>query len=543
MMDLVAFIASHREEMATRIGEHVVLVVASTVMAAAIGIPLGIVAARRPLLARPIVAFVNLAQTIPSLALFGFLIPLPLLGGIGTRTALVALTVYAVLPILRGTITGIQAVPAAVVECAVAMGLTPRQVLRQVEWPLALPTIVSGLRVAVVIGVGTATIASAIGAGGLGDYIFRGLAMVDRTVIFAGALPAALLALVADGVLAAAGKLADPRRRSRGGVAVLAALVSVVLTGAWWATASKSRDIVVGSKNFTEQVVLGELLAQTIERHTDLTVERRLNLGGTAIAHEALLSQGIDVYVEYTGTALTAIFNDPPSTDSAGVFSRVRDRYAAVGLTMLPRLGFNNTFAILVRGEEARRFVLKTVSDLAALLRLTASATASAVEKPEATVLRLKPEATGLRPRREATGRAWTAGFGYEFLERPDGFKGLSAAYGLQFRDPPRVMDLNLIYRAVAAGEIDVTAGDATSGLIDALGLVALDDDRQYFPVYDAAPVVRAAMLLRHPQVGDALRSLDGRISAAEMRKMNREVDQAKQDPAVVVRRFLDRLH
>ena len=172
MSELLAFIASHREEMATRIGEHIVLVAVSTAIAAAIGIPLGIIAARRPAIAKPIVALVNLAQTIPSLALFGFLIPLPLLGGIGTRTALVALTVYAVLPILRGTITGIQGVPAAVVECAVAMGLTPQQVLRQVEWPLALPAIVSGLRVAVVIGVGTATIASAIGAGGLGDYIF-----------------------------------------------------------------------------------------------------------------------------------------------------------------------------------------------------------------------------------------------------------------------------------------------------------------------------------------------------------------------------------
>ena len=511
MTELLAFIASHRAEMATRIGEHVVLVAVSTAIAAAIGIPLGIVAARRPAIAKPIVALVNLAQTIPSLALFGFLIPLPLFGGIGTRTALVALTVYAVLPILRGTITGIQGVPAAVVECAVAMGLTPRQVLRQVEWPLALPAIVSGLRVAVVIGVGTATIASAIGAGGLGDYIFRGLAMVDRTVIFAGALPAALLALLADGALAAAARFADPRRRSRRGAAVLAALVAVVLAGAWWGTSSTGRaDVVVGSKNFTEQVVLGEVLALTIERQSGLTVERRLNLGGSAIAHEALLGEGIDVYTEYTGTALTAIFHDPPSTDSAAVFARVRERYAAIGLTLLPRLGFNNTFAILVRGDDARRYGLKTVSDLANSIN--------------------------------QKSRPWKAGFGYEFLERPDGFKGLSAAYGLRFADAPRVMDLNLIYRAVAAGEIDVTAGDATSGLIDALGLVVLDDDRRYFPVYDAAPVARAAMLLKYPQVAEALRALEGRIPAAEMRKMNRAVDEGKQDPAVVVRAYLDRI-
>src|SRR5918994_2385106 len=236
MRALLEFVATHRTEWLARLGEHVVLVLVSTLVAAAIGIPLGILAARRPSWSRPIVALANLTQTIPSLALFGFLIPLPLIGGIGTRTALVALTLYAVLPILRGTITGIQGVPAAVVQCAVAMGLTPSQVLRQVEWPLALPSIVSGLRVAVVIGVGTATIASAIGAGGLGDYIFRGLAMVDGTVILAGALPAALLAIFADGVLALAGRVANPRRRTAAATAIMIAIAIVAAAGAGWAS-------------------------------------------------------------------------------------------------------------------------------------------------------------------------------------------------------------------------------------------------------------------------------------------------------------------
>ena len=506
MTAFLDFVASHRAELAARLGEHVLLVAVSTLAAAAAGIPLGIAAARRPALARPIVAAANLAQTIPSLALFGFLIPLPLIGGIGTRTALVALTVYAILPILRGTITGIQGVPAAVVECAVAMGLTPRQVLRQVEWPLALPSIASGLRVAVVVGVGTATIASAIGAGGLGDYIFRGLAMVDPVVIMAGALPAALLAILADGMLAAAARLADRRRRSRGTAMAVAALTALLGASALWAsTGNRGADIVVGSKNFTEQVVLGELLAQVIERQTDLRVDRRLNLGGTAIAHQAMLSGGIDAYVEYTGTSLTAIFNLPPSGDSDSVFGQVRDRYASLGLTALPRLGFNNTFAILVRQSDADRLGVTTIGDLA--------------KHP-----------------------GWRAGFGYEFLERPDGFAGLQRTYGLRFASQPRVMDLNLIYRAVAAGEIDVTAGDATSGLIEALGLLVLDDDRRYFPVYDAIPVVRAGVLLRYPAVGDALRRLEGRISAAEMRQMNYAVDGERRQPADVVRAFLDRI-
>lgn len=504
MTGLLAFVAANRAEMLARLGEHIVLVVLSTAIAAAAGIPLGILAARRASLAKPIVGLANLAQTIPSLALFGFLIPLPFIGGIGTRTALVALTLYAVLPILRGTITGIHGVPASVVECAVAMGLTPRQVLRRVEWPLALPSIVSGLRIAVVIGVGTATIASAIGAGGLGDYIFRGLAMVDGTVILAGALPAALLALAADGVLALAGRVADARNRTAAATMSLIAIGLIAVAGTVWAARAAERsDIIIGSKNFTEQVILGELLAQAIERETDLSVERRLNLGGTAIAHQALLSGGIDAYVEYSGTSLTAIFNQPAATDANLVFNQVRERYAAIGITALPRLGFNNTFAILVRRADAERLGLKTISDLNRV-------------------------------------KDWRAGFGYEFLERPDGFKGLAAAYGLQFANQPRVMDLNLIYRAVASQEIDVTAGDATSGLIEALDLFALEDDRRYFPVYDAVPVVRAAVLLQHPGVVAALRHLEGAISADEMQRMNYAVDGEKRPPAEVVRAFLD---
>jgi osmoprotectant transport system permease protein len=506
MSALLSFIDSHRAEFVARLGEHVVLVLASTAIAAAIGIPLGVLAARRPSIAKPIVALANLAQTIPSLALFGFLIPLPFIGGIGTRTALVALTLYAVLPVLRGTVTGIQGVPASVIECAVAMGLTPRQVLRQVEWPLALPSIVSGLRVAVVIGVGTATIASAIGAGGLGDYIFRGLAMVDSTVILAGAVPAAVLALLGDGALAMAGRLADPRRRSRRTGFVLAALIVIATAASLWAAGfGNRRDVIVGSKNFTEQIVLGELLAQVLERQ-GLNVERRFNLGGTAIAHQALVSGGIDAYVEYSGTSLTAIFDLPASTDSAAVFAQVRERYAGLGIAALPRLGYNNTFAILVRADDAQRLGLKTIGDL--------------------------NKFDGAR-----------AGFGYEFLERPDGFTGLASAYGLRLAGQARTMDLNLIYRAVAAGEIDVTAGDMTSGQIEALNLRVLEDDRHYFPAYEAVPLVRSAFLLRHPEAVDALRRLGGAISDAEMRRMNHAVDALGQDPFKVVKAFLDTIN
>jgi len=503
---LARFLVENRVEFAARVGEHVQLVVLSSLVAAAIGIPLGLVAARRPRFARPIVGLANLAQTIPSLALFGFLIPLPFIGGIGTRSALVALTLYAILPILRGTITGIQGVDRSVVECAVAMGMTPRQVRWQVEWPLAQPSIQSGLRVAVVIGVGTATIASAIGAGGLGDYIFRGLAMVDATVILAGALPAAALALAADAALAWVGRRSSRHSRGSFRPAILVGLVVLLALGAagWWVRgAAAPARIVVGSKNFTEQIVLSEILAQQIERETGMPIERRFNLGGTSIAHAALVAGDIDVYVEYTGTALTAIFAEPPSSDGASVLARVRERYQPLGVTVLPRLGFNNTFAVLTRADLAEREGLRSISDLA----------------------RVAPRLT--------------AGFGYEFLERPDGFKGLAGAYGLRFAAAPRVMDLNLIYRAVAASEVDVTAGDATSGLIEALRLAVLADDRAYFPVYDAVPVARTAILRAFPGVDRALRALEGRLSADEMRRLNAAVDCDKQPSAVVARQFL----
>jgi osmoprotectant transport system permease protein len=502
MTALLEFLASHRVELLARLSEHIVLVAVSTLIAAAIGIPLGVLAARRPVLARPLVGLANLAQTIPSLALFGFLIPLPLIGGIGTRTALVALTLYAVLPIVRTTIAGLNGIDRAVLECAVAMGMTPRQMLRIVELPLAAPSILAGVRVATVVGVGTATIASAIGAGGLGDYIFRGLAMVDPVVILAGALPAALLALIADGLLAAASRsIAGHRTSAMSRVAMVAiALALVTLFAASYRSAIPGA-IVVGSKNFTEQIILGEIVAQTIEQ-TGLAVERRLNLGGTLVADEALRRGDIDIYVEYTGTALTALFNETVG-DPASVFDRVREHYAGRGITMAAGLGFNNSFAILVRTRAAADHRLARVSDLA----------------------RIAP--------------AWRAGFGYEFLERPDGFAGLARTYGLRFRDAPRVMDLNLIYRALAAGEIDVTAGDATSGLIEALDLTHLEDDRAYFPPYDAVPVIRAATLLRYPQLTDALRHLAGRISAEDMRRMNHQVDGLRHDPREVARQFL----
>jgi glycine betaine/choline ABC-type transport system substrate-binding protein len=263
--------------------------------------------------------------------------------------------------------------------------------------------------------------------------------------------------------------------------------------------------IVVGSKNFTEQSILAELVAQQIERRTELNVQRRFFLGGTFVCHRAITSGEIDIYVEYTGTALAAILERPPLQDPAAVYDSVREAYAELfELVWLEPLGFNNTFAILVRGEDARRLGLETISQ-------------AAQHTP-----------------------AWRAGFGYEFTEREDGFVGLAQAYGLEFAEPPRTMDLGLTYRALADGQVDLIAGNSTDGLIAALDLVQLRDDQAYFPPYEAAPVLRDEILLRYPEVGDALSELAGRLPDGEMRYLNYQVDVEHRDMAVVVSEWLD---
>jgi osmoprotectant transport system substrate-binding protein len=237
-----------------------------------------------------------------------------------------------------------------------------------------------------------------------------------------------------------------------------------------------------------------------------LPIERRFYLAGTYICHQALLAGRIDMYVEYTGTALVAILKEQPTSDHAAVFSKVKDLYAnRFGLEVLPSLGFDNTFAMVMRGTDARRLRLKTLSNAAAI----------------SGQLRL--------------------GVGYEFIERPDGYKGLAAKYGFKFAEAPRVMDLGLLYRALQNNQVDIVAGSNTDGLIAALDLVVLEDDRHYFPPYDAVPIVRRETLERHPEVAAGLQRLRGRISAEDMRRMNYAVDGEKKDAAAVVRDFIAR--
>ena len=269
---------------------------------------------------------------------------------------------------------------------------------------------------------------------------------------------------------------------------------------------SHSDRIVIGSKNFTESLILGELMAQQIEAHTHLRVERRFYLAGTYICQQAILAGRIDVYPEYTGTALTAVLKEKSGGDKEETYQRVKSEYEhRFGLTLGPALGFNDTFAMEIRGEDARRLNIKTLSQAAVF------------------------------------AAQWRAGFGYEFMERPDGYRGLATTYGLRFAEQPRVMDLGLLARALKAHQIDLAAGNTTDGLIPALDLFVLEDDRHYFPPYEAVPVIREQILQLHPEVAQALAALAGRISDDEMQRLNYAVDGQHRDAKEVVREWLRR--
>jgi osmoprotectant transport system permease protein len=526
-------------EILQRCGEHLLMVALAVAIALLIALPLGVLMQGRPRLVQLVLGLANAVQTIPSLAIFGLLLTVPVLGGIGPTPAVVALVLYALLPLLRGLVTGLNQVPPGLKEAGRALGLSRGQVLRHVEFPLALPSLMAGLRVATVISVGVATIGAAIGAGGLGVFIFRGIATVNNSLLLAGALPAAAIALVADGALGAletrlsrrvakggsqggrpgGRRPAWRRRRWRqllAGALLVATLLAIPVAWRWLAPAgsppaggklASAETVVVGAKGYTEQLLLGELLAQEIEAHTSLRVKREFSLGSTFLLHEAVRQGRIDGYVEYTGTAWTAILRQPPLPPErrAAVWQRVRQLYdERYGLRMFPSLGFENSFAILIRQADGQRLGLRTISD-------------------------------AVQPARQ-----WRAAFGYEFLNRADGFPGLAERYGLRFAAPPSAMDLGLTYRALADGQVDLIAGDSTNGLISALKLQKLDDDRAYFPPYDAVPVFNAASLRRHPELVPVLERLSGRLSATTMQKLNAAVDLQGQTPELVVRRWRD---
>jgi osmoprotectant transport system permease protein len=495
-------------EIILRSGEHLILVAIAMVVAIAIGIPLGIAITRYPKLAPPILTVANALQTIPSLAIFGFLISVPFLGGIGKNPAIVALTLYALLPLIRNTYIGIINVDPAVREAGKGMGMTDWQLLTQVEIPLASGVILAGIRVATVTAVGIATIAAAIGGGGLGVFIFRGLATVNDRLILMGAIPAAAIALGADLALGWVEKRITQQPVRRGKLdrkyAIGGGILALLITGLIGINYLQAQPtIAIGSKNFTEQVILGELLSQQIENHTKLKVDRQLNLGGTFICHEAVKAGKIAGYVEYTGTSLTAVLKQEPIKNPQAVFDTIKQVYdRQFQLQVMQPLGFENTFAFIVRNEDAQRLQIKTLSEAA----------------------KYTPQLRG--------------GFGYEFLERKDGYPALAKTYGLKFAKIQQ-MEFSLMYQAIKEKSVDLIAANSTDGLIPVLNLVILEDDKKYFPPYQAVPIFNQATLKKYPELVPAINQLTGLISTEDIQTMNYQVDNRSRPVELVVKEWL----
>jgi glycine betaine/choline ABC-type transport system substrate-binding protein/ABC-type proline/glycine betaine transport system permease subunit len=515
---MAGVLADNGAELWLRIGQHIMLTGVSTLAAIAMGIPLGIFAVRYARAERPMLAGIGILQTVPSLAMLALL--LAVLQRIGALPAIIALTLYALLPIVRNTVTGLRGIAPEIIEAARGVGMTSGQRLRLVELPLALPVLVAGVRTAAVVGVGIATLSAFIGAGGLGQFINRGLALSSTDLILLGAIPSAMLALAVDGSIAAFQWSIEVRRSPRArattylswGASVLPVMILLVGAIAYWSSAgggsarrsgADAGTVTIGAKNFTENLLLAEMLAELIESHTGLRVERRFGLGGTMIAHNALKDGAIDLYVEYTGTALSVILGAETMNDPDAVLARVRSDYAArFGLEWLTPFRINNTYALAMRSAVVRERGWTTISDIV-------------------------PQAGSLR-----------AGFTPEFSERPDGYPGLKKVYGLQFGG---VYDLEaaLMYRALAEDEVDVISAYATDGRIDALDLTLLVDDRHFFPPYFAVPVVRKALLERHPEIRGIVAPLAGVLDDTVMRRLNWAVDGEKKNPQAVAAEFL----
>jgi osmoprotectant transport system permease protein len=502
-----SFLVERGPELWLRTGEHLRLTGVSTGLAILIGVPLGILANRIPRIRSPLLSVVSIFQTIPSLAMLAIL--LAVLSMIGTIPAIIALTLYALLPITRNTLSGLEGVSLDIKEAARGIGMTSKQQLWLVQIPLALPVIVAGIRTAAVIGVGIATLSAFIGAGGLGQFINRGLALANTKLILLGAVPAAILALLVDFSIGAAEWGMSPTRQYERGtfkakLKPLALAMPFILIGAgiYIAFSPKAHAIRLGTKNFTEQFVLGELMSQMIEDRTDLTVEV-LFLGGTTICHRAIVSDEIDMYPEYTGTALTAVLNYGKVVDAEKAFKIVTNAYKKrFDLTWLPQFGYSSPYAIAVRKEDAEEHGWETISDL----------------------------------QRHAS--RMHAGFTSEFSERPDGYPGLKKVYNLEFQS---VSDFEetMMYQAIAEGQVDVISAFLTNAKIEVFNLEPLEDNRNFFPPYDAAAVIRQEVLEKYPQIRDAMAPLFGTLDAETIRQLNYEVDENQRQPAAVAREFL----
>ena len=499
---------------------HIRLSIISVAAAIIIGIPLGILISDKVKVQKPVLGLANVVQAIPSLAILGFLVPYM---GIGENTAVFMVVLYSLLPILKNTCAGLGNINAETIEAAKGIGMTRRQVLFKVKLPVALPVIMAGIRISSVTAVGLMTIAAYIGAGGLGTLVISGIQTDNASMILAGAIPACILALLMDFVMARVERAVTPialrfsasqltpereateRRHRRMTLAGTGGLLCFAVIMMVYQHFSSLPDIRIGSKEACEGVIIGNMLADLIEAKTDLKVERKLALGGTMIAFGALEGDEIDLYPEYTGTIYSTVFGQAPVPGSTpeGVYEEVKaglkENY---DVDVLNSFGFNNTYVLAVTKETAERYDLQTMSDLVSV------------------------------------SSQLTLGCSPEFAVREDGLPGIEKMYGLKFKDTPNFSG-TLMYTAINSGQVDVITAFSTDGLLQKYDLVLLEDDKHFFPPYYMLPLVNGDTLEKYPEIAEVLSCLDDFINDDTMQYLNYRVVELGEDRAQVARDFL----
>lgn len=444
--------------------EHIEISLIALLLAGLIAIPLGIYLTKKEKIAEMIIGVTAILQTIPSLALLGLLIPLV---GIGKTPAVIALVAYALLPILRNTYTGIKEVDPSLIEAAEAMGMNHRKRLVKVELPLAMPVIMAGIRTAMVLIVGTATLAALIGAGGLGDLILLGIDRHNTYLIFIGAIPAAILALVFDYLLKKLESFSYKKSLfTIGGLAIVA--IVIIVTPLF---TQQEREIIIAGKLGAEPEILINMYQALIEDETDLKVTLKPGLGKTSFVFNALDSENIDIYPEFTGTAIAEFLNETAnSSDEEAVYKQAKEglleQYA---LIMLEPMQYNNTYALAVSEDLAANYDLETISDLKAI---------------ESEI---------------------KAGLTLEFSDREDGYLGIQSLYDLTFSDLTK-MEPKLRYVAVESGEINLVDAYSTDSELEVYDLKVLEDDKDLFPPYQGAPLLRQETAEEYPEIVEALK-------------------------------------
>ncbi|MFC4557242.1 ABC transporter permease/substrate-binding protein [Virgibacillus kekensis] len=500
-MDEFIAVFQKREDMLWEtIWEHLQVSLTSLIIAVLIAVPLGLILTRYTRVAEPVIGLSAIMQTIPSLAVLAFLIPF---FGIGTTPAIIALTAYGLLPILRNTYTGIKEVDPALKEAATGMGMNSLRRLTKIELPIAMPVIMAGIRTSMVLIVGTTTIAALIGAGGLGELILLGIDQgADLNLILLGAIPAALLAIFLDGILRGFERISK-RAGFKSFVALLIAAILVVSSPLFFTSANKA-DLTIGGKLGSEPAILINMYKLLIEDATDLNVELEPGLGKTAFVFSALKNGSIDIYPEFTGTAIvTHLEEEAQSNQKQEVYQQakqgMKNKY---GMAFLKPMQFNNTYAVATTQELAQQHNLKTIGDL------------NSIEDEI------------------------TAGFTLEFKNRKDGYVGMQEIYNLDIAEV-KSMEPGIREKALSNGEVDVIDAYATASYMEKLNLVTLEDPENLFPPYQGAPLLRQETLEKHPELDDILNQLGGKITDEQMRQMNYQVDYEGKSPETIARNYL----